>query len=625
MRKVLLTLLTVSSLLAFNACKKDGATGPAGPAGPTGAAGPAGAVGPQGAAGVPGATGAAGSKILGLTVDPVAADGAVGDYAFNKTTKTLWGPKTAATGWTGTSVALTGATGATGATGLNGATGATGATGTNGTQFLAGNGAPTPITAPNAVTGDFYFDKLTGVFYGPLQANGTWTNTMPLGSAYAAKTYTLTRGFSDVVRTGAVRYADTAVVTWGKFDFITTFTLNAEDQIRIANYPGWSENREMIFENVAGSGVYNRVPQNAGQIGTAPFILNARFKYSENKANPNVTFNLTQADIDRLTDNAGAAFGAWAYAKLSTSTSNSANNYTPADPNETISSATKTVNFASTKNVNVRPLTAAEAGTRFSARYTANTSFNLNTLVPNIDKYKQDGKVFAKYKYFDNIQAGNNPINHTTLTAGWIDITNYINSYTTGTGGYSIGLTNPFSGTLQGPGQSFSGNNFMSSGTYFGNGNFSFGTDQNATLVTLPSSVALDGNVRFNWTIESGSNWAGATTATPFGPMTLTNPTNAQEDPTAPWWVTINGTRVVRTFQTTYYSGAQLTSNNTITGAGGNINLVRRANGMNETQLGGVNLVRLQIFVIPGDVVQTLKAKGVDVNNLEAIQQNVKL
>ena len=78
MRKVLLTVMMVSSLLAFNACKKDGATGPAGPAGATGPAGAAGAVGPQGVPGVPGTPGAAGSKILGLTVDPVAADGANG-------------------------------------------------------------------------------------------------------------------------------------------------------------------------------------------------------------------------------------------------------------------------------------------------------------------------------------------------------------------------------------------------------------------------------------------------------------------------------------------------------------------------------------------------------------------
>ena len=39
MRKVLLTVMMVSSLLAFNACKKDGAVGPAGPAGATGPAG----------------------------------------------------------------------------------------------------------------------------------------------------------------------------------------------------------------------------------------------------------------------------------------------------------------------------------------------------------------------------------------------------------------------------------------------------------------------------------------------------------------------------------------------------------------------------------------------------------
>lgn len=206
MRKVLLTVMMVSSLLAFNACKKDGAQGPAGPAGPTGAAGAAGAVGAAGA------KGADGTKILPTTGAPAATLGAAGDYAFDSATKMLYGPKT--TTWPA-GIALSGANGATGATG------AVGATGANGTKFLAGPGAP---TAADGSTGDYWFNTTNSTFYGPKLADGTWgTNVMPLGSSFSAKTYTITRGFEGVTET-AKRFGQKATVKYGNFDIVTTYT-----------------------------------------------------------------------------------------------------------------------------------------------------------------------------------------------------------------------------------------------------------------------------------------------------------------------------------------------------------------------------------------------------------------
>ena len=360
MRKVLLTVMMVSSLLAFNACKKDGATGPAGPAGAAGATGAAGPVGPAGAAGVPGAAGAPGSKILAGTVDPVAADGVVGDYFFNKTTKTLWGPKVAA-GWAGTNVALTGAPGV------------------NGTQFLAGAGAPTAATG---VTGDFYFDTTTGTFYGPKQADGTFLNALPLGLASAAKTYNITRGFEilDSTRT----FGTDLVPTYTGFNIFSTYKINADDLVRITNYKvrpdgtgGYSENREMVFESSPGSNIFNDVAVQAldlgastdeiativnaaNTIGKTNMRVGAKFRYSKNTVQPLAEFTLNQADIDRLKVNSGAAFGYLTYAKADPTTLDVGDN----------------VVFATNKNVQTKTST-----TRYFASYKALTRFDLNALV----------------------------------------------------------------------------------------------------------------------------------------------------------------------------------------------------------------------------------------------------
>jgi hypothetical protein len=156
-------------LLAFmvSACGKTGpagvtgSTGPAGPQGMAGSPGPAGSsirsglgapadtlgligdfyideravdlygpktasgwgastplIGPAGANGANGVNGTAGSQILSGIIPPAAITGVAGDYYFNRTTDSLYGPKTGS-GW-GTAVSLRGSPGATGAIGATG-------------------------------------------------------------------------------------------------------------------------------------------------------------------------------------------------------------------------------------------------------------------------------------------------------------------------------------------------------------------------------------------------------------------------------------------------------------------------------------------------------------------------
>ena len=593
MRKVLLTVMMVSSLLAFNACKKDGATGPAGPAGATGPAGPAGAVGPAGAQGVPGAAGAPGSKILGLTVDPVAADGVVGDYAFNKTTKTLWGPKTAA-GWAGTNTTLTGAPGV------------------NGTQFLAGNGAPTT----QGVTGDFYFDQTTGTFYGPKMADGTWTNTMPLGQASAAKTYTITRGFENVKEVTKT-YGQKTTVTYKNFDIVTTFTMNAEDALRSANYPKWSENREMLVETTPGTGVYDKLVTfaNLDPTGAPTVFQNARFIYSGNTDNPTTTFNLTATDITRLTSLGAGAWGYLTYGKLTTGDSNPGNSYTPVNQNEL--TLGKTFNFARIKNIVV---TNETSGDNYNATYTAETKFNLNTLVPNFEKYRQNGKVWVKYKdYTPNsaVAATNNvTVIHPGDFAGWVDLTQWANSFVLGTGGYNSVTTNPFT-TL-----------FMGSVGALGTVgvNVTVGTNQVAQAVpgVAPTATAFgNGQVMINWAINSGTNLAGVTSVASYGPFTI--PTVTVSGSTG-----VRAAAVARGTDVDFYS----TGSNTITStlaagasiaAPGDVSSIVRTGGKDAAYFTNTKLVQLQVFVVPGEVISTLKAKGVDVNNINEVSKYVKL
>ena len=624
MRKVLLTVMMVSSLLAFNACKKDGAQGPAGPAGPAGAAGAAGAVGPAGAQGVPGAAGAAGSKILGLTVDPVATDGAVGDYAFNKTTKTLWGPKVAA-GWAGTS------------TSLQGAAGTNGTNGTNGTQFLAGAGAPTT----QGVTGDFYFDTTSGVFYGPKLADGTWGNTMPLGQAYAAKTYTLGRGFENVTETSKVLGQD-MIPSYENYNIFSSYTVTANDMIRINQYPvrtvadaggaagtgGWGENREMVFESATGSNIFNQVPANAAALGAGVFVVGAKFRYTKNTVNPLAEFTLTQDDIDRLTVNAGASYGYLTYAKALQSTV----------------ALGQTLVLATTKKIAVQNST-----TNYYATYSAKTSWDLNTIIPNFAKYKQDGKVFLKYKYHNAGtvnpgDAGNTAVTHAGVNAGWVDLSYYANSYVTPTtaGSGFFGAANPFN-TSNPETHPVAVINFPGSASYFANAVTTFAPGQVATPVlgALPVSnqtAYADGRFVQNWTIASGTS--APAVATYVGPAMLVADAAmaagyntvalANTNPFGP--APAGGASFdTRANYANYYSFASGTLSATnpagapLANVGETIPVSGNKGGVSAATIGAHKLVTLQVFVIPGDVIKSLKAKGVDTDNPNAISANIKL
>jgi hypothetical protein len=603
MRKVLLTVMMVTSLLAFNACKKDGAVGPQGPAGPTGATGAAGAAGAVGAAG---AAGKDGSKILPTTGAPATTLGAQGDYAFDAATKILYGPKTSATAWPAAGVALSGA---------DGAKGATGATGTNGTQFLAGDGAP---TAGTGATGDFYFDKQTSIFYGPKLADGTWgTNSLPLGRAYAAKRYTITRGFETVTEVAGARQI-------------------GEDLVPTSQYPGWGDDREMIFQSnpVGAPGIFDVVPTSSAALGVFPYDVGAKFRYSRNKSGVALPgggvstsfaeFTLTASDIARLQDNGGLAFGYLTYAK--------------ALPSSVVLGGNLV--FARSKNVQIKQNAA-----NYSTKYTAFTKFNLNTLVPDYEKYKQEGKVYVKYKYY-SANPTNSPVLNSNGNAGWIDLTTYANSYviptvsTDPTTGYSTGgLTdvNPFVDALAG--------NFMGSGAKLGTflQNVTVGANQiaaaqNVTTGTVANRTTnLDGNIVINWNITSGTNYGAPVFNTVVGPTTLQNDGLVLDPVTAAFAndAAAPGTArfIPRVFETTYYSTPALTatkndgSSQPITGAAPNQTIPQqiRNGGQPASYFTSTKLVQFEVLVLPGAFIQTLKAKGVNVDNVNEVSKYVKL
>lgn len=130
--------------------------------------GPAGATGATGATGPTGAAGTNGKTILNGTTNPIAGNGVDGDFYLNTTTKQLFGPKTAGTWGSGTSLI-----------GPTGSTGATGAAGTNGKTIL--NGTTNP-TAGTGTDGDFYINTATNQIFGP-KTSGVWgSGTSMVGS-----------------------------------------------------------------------------------------------------------------------------------------------------------------------------------------------------------------------------------------------------------------------------------------------------------------------------------------------------------------------------------------------------------------------------------------------------------
>lgn len=634
MKKGLLTAFVIASVLVFNACKKE--EGPQGPAGPAGPQGPAGAAGPQGPVGPAGAKGADGTKILTGTTAPGASTGANGDFYFDSASKTLYGPKAAGAWPAGTSLE-----------GAAGTDGAKGDKGDKGTQFLAGAGVP---AAALGNEGDYYFDTTNSVFYGPKSATvgSEWvTNVFPIGAAHAAKTYYLSGALNNVAQVSRV-VGHKATVTYphaGPGDEIQAVGVkyNAKDLERRSSYPGWNDNREMIFETVPGSGVFDLIPQdglpatwgvtanNPGGNAASPFRVGAKFRFTQNFTYPTAEFILEAEDIDRATMANGAYFDAYTYAKIIDGVGGR---------NVAVG---ETMYFFRTKNVTITNDPSA-----FSATYTASTSFNLNNipgLGNKIESYKQDGKVFLKYRYVNPV-TGAPRFEAAPSVGGWVDLTDYINGYTvagatygpngvyTTTASSNVAGVNPFATALYNPRAAVGGAGFL------GDAGMTLTVSPNNVLTRHHSvapavnprpQVTNNGQFTFHWDIVSGNNIAGATTNVPFGPITLTNP-NGVLNPVGTSW---NGTYIMtpgatiahwipRVFADTYYKSPSLTASVGTTGAvfnaaNGNIAMIQHIGGQEASYFQGKQIIQLQVFVVPGDIVAQAEAAGLNVNNPEAL------
>jgi hypothetical protein len=626
MKKSLVSALVVASVLAFNACKKE--AGPQGEKGDKGDKGDAGAPGAAGPVGPAGAAGKDGTKVLTGDTAPTATTGVDGDFYFQKSNSTLYGPKTAGAWPAGTSLK-----------GEKGDKGDQGDQGAAGTQFLTGSTAP---AAGTGNVGDYYFDSSTSTFYGPKTATGWASNVFPLAAAHAAKTFYLTRGLEGVTQT-LKKVGQTTTVSYphsGPNDEIQAVGVkyNADDLERRASYPGWADNREMIFESTPGSGVFDVIPQNGlpvtwgvtannpGGNSASLFRVGAKFRYTHNHDFPTAEFILTADDIDRATKDNGAFYDAYTYAKII----DGVGGRTVAVGN--------TFYFFRTKHVTV---TDNPSGP-FRAEYTAKTEINLNTipgLLNKIESYKQDGKVYLKYRY---VNAANGTTTYQTgagAQLGWVDLTDsYLNQYTVagaaygpngmyttanshGTTGYTVNpFTTPF--TLVG------------GSVALGNaGTVTIAADQVLTHVNTVArpQVTKDGHFVFHWDISSGSNTTDATTAVPFGPITLVNP-NASLNPVGTSYTSgvynMTNTAIphwtARTFADTYYSTPSLTASVngaavTPVGAAGTVNILQYANGQPAAYFEGKPLVQVQLFVVPGDIVKAAQAAGINVNNPEAL------
>lgn len=135
-------------------------------------------IGPAGATGAPGANG---YSVLNGTIDPTGGIGVNGDFYINTTSDAIFGPKTAGSWGSGTSLI-----------GPTGATGATGAPGANGSSVLNGASDPTGGTGAN---GDFYINTTSDTIFGPKTA-GAWGSGTPLVGPAGAAGSNGTNGYS---------------------------------------------------------------------------------------------------------------------------------------------------------------------------------------------------------------------------------------------------------------------------------------------------------------------------------------------------------------------------------------------------------------------------------------------
>lgn len=178
------TIVFTALLLTIMAPSCAGEEGPMGQQGPKGE---------QGIQGIPGVAGKDGGMFYSGNGAPTSTLGKNGDMYLDRTTATLYGPKSDS-GW-GTPLNLKGATGAkgdrgstgakgdkgeTGATGAKGDRGATGAKGADGSKILRGATNP---AANVGTTGDYYLNTTTGDLFGPKTATSWGTPINLKGTA----------------------------------------------------------------------------------------------------------------------------------------------------------------------------------------------------------------------------------------------------------------------------------------------------------------------------------------------------------------------------------------------------------------------------------------------------------
>lgn len=660
MKKGLVTAFVIASVLAFNACKKE--EGPQGPKGDKGDKGDAGAPGAQGPIGPDGAAGKDGATIRSGAGAPAASLGNNGDYYFDKTDRLLYGPKTEADGWGAAADAVT-------LYGPKGDAGADGADGKDGSSFTAGQGAPTAATGKE---GDFYFDTNTSTMYGP-KGETDWStgSVIPLASNAASKTYYYNAGFK--VTDELVRETGEKVVAqYSDYALFSSYKINSEDLYRIARYSNWHLNREMMFESTAGSGVFDYVPQSADDFadpanqavsvitgsatnttGGALITIGQEFKYTgsaENEANH--TFSITAEDINRLAVNNGQAFRYLVYA------------------------ATKKEDITLGENLTFfqkKSLTKVANPAHFYAEYEAETSIDLNALVPDLERLKKEGAyVFAGFGLIDQDGAVIDDVNwHGPWGRGYYDITwdvleyylggvaygpngmytTTANSVTTGHTATTAGSANlgggnsPYYVTYDDLGGTYSW--YQPSGAYLGTVNLNLGTNQ----VAIPSNVAANahynnGKLYIQWEIESGIR--NVASNYDVSPLTMTNPAPAASH--EGWWE--NGEWVVRDFESEYYSAAAgrlvyTPAANLLSGAPGltivfneikdqyewvpaapvksyvtGVNVSR--GGLEASEIEKIGLVRVVVNVVDAEAVAKAKAAGIDVNNPEALMNFAK-
>lgn len=453
-----------------------------------------------------------------------------------------------------------------------------------GASFLAGPSAP---SATDGKVGDYYFNTTTSTFMGPKQADGTWgTSSIPLTSQNTGKTYYIAPAFSalaEVANSKVFGDVATPVYSDGDFNIFSSYAVTAGDMIRIDQYPGWGDNREMIFETAPNNNQFTFVPQASSDLGDPAknTQVGARFRYSNNTTNPLATFTLTQDDIDRLSVNGGTSFDYLTYAKAKPSSVALGQNLVLAD----------------TRHVEV-----SKSTTDYAVNYTGKWSVDFDALIPDLEKYLQEGLVKVVIKTYD-------PATGTysnTGASGWqtSGLQDYLESYIKG----GVVLSNGQKTVER-----------ANTGTFPFGVNFSesYGTNQTATF-SLSATATSKRKIEYDLAITSG-NAAAPVSNVYVGPETLTNPAVVADPVT-------NGVRVPRLFALNYYSAEtavpHLTSNRTIL-PGDLIALSTIGGGKPASYFADFAPIQIKIIAIPANQLGELSAKGINVNDISALEKFV--